>query len=222
MNGIGYFNNLGRAAHETSVSKGWYEDCLIDGHFVSTREDAVRLKHQRDFIPRSLAATNPEHIDPRMRNDGEMLALMHSEVSEMWEAYVEGCGDLRAVTSEKIGGFSMVEEESADVLIRIGDYCHGRGIDLDGAIATLRMPEMYVEFPTADCDFQHHCNDLHYRITSVLEALRKDGDVDEAFAILTYALLQFCEHFDLDLDGATEAKMDFNKARPHKHGGKKF
>jgi NTP pyrophosphatase (non-canonical NTP hydrolase) len=63
------------------------------------------------------------------RNDGEALALIHSEVSEALEALREG-----NPPSEKALGFSCVEEECADVLIRMMDLAAGRGWDVAGAL----------------------------------------------------------------------------------------
>jgi NTP pyrophosphatase (non-canonical NTP hydrolase) len=63
------------------------------------------------------------------RNDGELIALMHSELSEALEAYRHG-----NPLSEKIPDFSHVEEELADTVIRIMDMCGARGFDLGGAI----------------------------------------------------------------------------------------
>jgi NTP pyrophosphatase (non-canonical NTP hydrolase) len=51
------------------------------------------------------------------RNDGEMIALMHSELSEALEALRHG-----NPASEHIPQFTGVEEELADVVIRIMDY----------------------------------------------------------------------------------------------------
>jgi len=56
------------------------------------------------------------------RNDGELIALMHSELSEALEAMRHG-----DKPSEHIPDFSGVEEELADVVIRIMDYAAARG-----------------------------------------------------------------------------------------------
>lgn len=68
--------------------------------------------------------------DPGGRNDGEACSLLHSEVSELLEA-------LREETmpeSKKIPGFSLAEEEAADLLIRLCEYSCGRGWRLPAAV----------------------------------------------------------------------------------------
>lgn len=62
------------------------------------------------------------------RNIGEMLALIHSEVSEALEAWRDG--DLAIRIRESDGKPEGLGVELADAAIRIGDLCQYLGIDL--------------------------------------------------------------------------------------------
>lgn len=65
------------------------------------------------------------------RNDGELLALMHSEISEALEA-------LRQSDDTK----NNVTEELADCCIRIFDYCAARKLNLQEAIVQKMLKNM--------------------------------------------------------------------------------
>jgi NTP pyrophosphatase (non-canonical NTP hydrolase) len=62
------------------------------------------------------------------RNNGEMIALMHSELSETLEALRQ------PHMSEKIPLYHAVEEELADVIIRIMDFAYQRNYNVPSAI----------------------------------------------------------------------------------------
>jgi hypothetical protein len=66
------------------------------------------------------------------RNKGELICLMHSELSECME------GERKNLMDDKLPHRKMAEVELADVLIRIFDYCGAFGYDLDGAVAEKR------------------------------------------------------------------------------------
>ena len=65
----------------------------------------------------------------RPRPVGEVLMLVVTELSEAMEAYREGNPE-----SDKIPGFSKLEEELADVIIRVLDFAGSEGLDIEGAL----------------------------------------------------------------------------------------
>jgi len=60
---------------------------------------------------------------------GEVLMLMVTELAEAMEAYRNGNPE-----SEKTPGFSQMEEELADVVIRLLDFAGGENLNIEGAL----------------------------------------------------------------------------------------
>lgn len=100
---IDNINELGRICHEAAASRGWWHQLVPNNSF-----DVYELKE---------------------RNVGELIALMHSELSEALEAARKN------LQSDHIPEFTGLEEELADCLIRIFDFA--------GA-AQLRLGEAFV------------------------------------------------------------------------------
>lgn len=75
-----------------------------------------------------MAAEKGFYDEPR--NFGEQIALMHSELSELLEANRAS----RVEFSRKIAGYSLEEEEAADLLIRLLDTAAHRKWRLGEAV----------------------------------------------------------------------------------------
>lgn len=66
--------------------------------------------------------------EPIKRNVGEMLCLVHSEISEAME------GHRKSLPDDKLPHRKMFEVELSDAVIRILDIAGGMNLDLGGAI----------------------------------------------------------------------------------------
>lgn len=72
--------------------------------------------------------SDPQTGERIKRNVGEMLALIHSEVSEALEGYRKDLMD------DHLPRRKMIEVELADTIIRVCDLAGYLGLDLQGAV----------------------------------------------------------------------------------------
>jgi NTP pyrophosphatase (non-canonical NTP hydrolase) len=76
--------------------------------------------------------TDPATGKPLVRNKGEMLMLMVSEIAEAME------GERKDLMDDHLPNRPSAEVELADLFIRLMDYCGGFGYDIEGAILEKR------------------------------------------------------------------------------------
>lgn len=94
-----------------------------------TEEDKEFIYHMNLKMYDSHEHAKSKGFWEKDRNNGEMIALMHSELSEALEADRH-----KNPPDDKIPEFSSMEAELADVVIRIFDFCQARNLRLPEAI----------------------------------------------------------------------------------------
>jgi NTP pyrophosphatase (non-canonical NTP hydrolase) len=103
---------------------------IQDGNLIQQLRDCLEeftIDIHHNAVSKGFWPTNPD--GSCARNDGEAIALMHSELSEMLEAIRHG-----NPPSDHIPEFTGAEEEAADLVIRLLDWCGARNIRLADAI----------------------------------------------------------------------------------------
>lgn len=113
-----------------------------DAGFIGVSKPVIRFEilNSEAIVVNSIAKTIHESCvaagwysdintgQPIKRNFGEVIALMHSELSEALEGWRKNLMD------DHLTDRKMVEVELADAIIRILDTAHYEGLDIGGAI----------------------------------------------------------------------------------------
>jgi NTP pyrophosphatase (non-canonical NTP hydrolase) len=187
-----------------------------------------------------------------VRNQGEAIALIHSELGEALEAYVQKIG-----SDDKCPEFDGITVELADVVIRIMDLSYAFDYDVANALLEVTGCRDVIEdsdgsftdyWDTISVGMVHsreeieagrhegsmyrHLSFMHYELSLALEALRKDNPKDNEFpefdgvsvhfAKCIKQMIFYSSFLGLPVDMAILAKTAMNKTRSFKHGGKNF
>ena len=150
------------------------------------------------------------------RTFGDLIALVHSKLSEALEAYRD-----EVLPSKPHLLSTKVASELADVVIRVADMVEHYGYSLDPAESIEDWDALDVCLAGLG-SFGDWIARLHW-ITA--EATSYKGVASEhlvinALASLIVGVQRMAAHYGIDLDAAVEAKVQYNRTRPYRHGGK--
>jgi NTP pyrophosphatase (non-canonical NTP hydrolase) len=190
--------------------------------WVKTAHDLAMLKGWYDKI---------KHADWSVWD--EKIALLHSEVSEVLEAY--RAHKLTTTISDS-GKPEGVPPEIADIIIRLLDLCGHLDIDLEAAMVEssglrdrrLSMAEweaisakyMVPGFVNGQDTAVPKCVVyIHKCISEAYDAPRKL--VPAILAKLMLMTLAMAKHLGLDIEAEVELKHNYNLTRKYRHGNKR-
>lgn len=149
---------------------------------------------------------------------GEIIALIHSELSEALEEHRNGFGLTEIYyKKDKPEGIPI---ELADAIIRMLDYCGKMGLDL-GIFYEREflntIPDQYRFVKTMS--FGENINIFHNNL-SVFSKHNQDSRY--IWCVNIAAIFYFAKFNGFDIMEAIRIKMEYNRTREYRHGGKRI
>lgn len=146
---------------------------------------------------------NPHTGERIERNPFEILALVHSELSEALE------GERKSKMDDHLPHRKMAEVEMADTMIRLLDCAGAWGC----ALTNFRQP-LPITDNRGEAIYWMHCR-IDFIGQEVPGEFNTKGDAELAYAIskAIHSVMSYCLAFEYDLLGAYEEKMAYNAKR---------
>lgn len=190
-----------------------------------------------EFINRAYKTDCAHGFHDEERSDEHWMMLVISEIGEMVEADRKNkradVDTFKELEKNRIGSEAeyasyinkcfvehikdTLEDELADVCIRLFDYCGTRS--LTPLMENDRLMDMEVEFGHLFGKFSvcEHCFALSCMVSDICRYCRSDEGKELQLGLMLSTCFEFARHHKIDLEWHIEHKMAYNESRPNKH-----
>lgn len=180
-----------------------------------------------EFISRAYKTACEHGFHDEERSDAHWMMLVVSEIGEMMEADrknrhadLDGFERSTMCYARRFENYvkDTLEDELADVCIRLFDYCGTRS--LTPQMENDRLEGMEVEFERLFGKFSvcEHCFTLSCIVSDICRYCVSDEDKELQLGLILSMCFEFARHHKIDLEWHIEHKMAYNESRPNKHG----
>ena len=191
---------LQREAHAIAKDHGWWDEERTFGDLIalvhSELSEALEEYRERGIEP-GLSATAPDGRTYLYFN----VDMSSAEIPDDWTTKLAG-----------------VPYELADVVIRVVDMAEYYGVDLASLRVGMNVPH--------DQSFGDYISFAHEYLSGAYSAYRiglREGRPNRwgmNMAWLVMFITVISERYGINLDTAITAKMEYNRGRSYRHGGK--
>lgn len=188
-------NELRNEAYSIAKANGWHEEEHSDNHCLMLVITEIAEAVQADRKDKHADIASFKEYQTYYGSFLPSEETREIRFKEDFEAYIK----------------NTVEDELADVMIRCLDLAGLRGFDLREAVKLTEELESIKEGIT----FIDFCYAL-----SGLSAC--DDSTEEKIITVIAAVLGYCKFTGIDLDFFIRQKMNYNRLRGYRHGGKKY
>ena len=151
------------------------------------------------------------------RTFGDLISDIHEGLSEARKAYRD-----EVLPSKPHLLSTKVACELADVVIRVADMAEFYGVDLAG----YRLTAGFSAWSGRE-SFGEWLGEAHGMLSQAFETFYAETKYNSGWRTVSQRLAdiilcaeRMAAHYGIDLDAAIEAKLEYNRTRPYRHGGK--